>query len=304
MTGAPNGGRAVQEMTTPTITMCHPPLTSTGDTVEYVVERVLAVVRSRLGQQYTLDDLAKMAMFSKFHFARMFRRVTGLPPRRFLYALRLQEAKRLLVTTSMSVADISHEVGYASVGTFTSRFTSSIGVSPAHYRRLGGRVWSAVGEDPPDPTASGVVAGRVELAEGVADAVPAVVCLFRDPLPEGRPVRCEAVKAPGEWVFRHLPSGRWYVLAVSYPPGPEPLLSVDQRFLLGMSGPVGLAPESPPVQVTVRLRPSRPVDPPILVPLAGLPPRECAPDPVAERHAPRRLGSARAQTRRVHTSTG
>ncbi|MFD0592037.1 helix-turn-helix domain-containing protein [Catellatospora coxensis] len=77
-------------------------------------------------------------MFSKFHFSRMFQRVTGLSPGRFLSALRLQQAKQLLVTTSFNVSDISLRVGYTSVGTFSTRFTRSVGLSPTIYRRRHG----------------------------------------------------------------------------------------------------------------------------------------------------------------------
>src|ERR1043165_8139811 len=91
--------------------------------------RATATMRSNLGDSLAIDDLARSAMFSKFHFSRVFQRVTGVSPGRFLSAMRLEEAKRLLVSTSFTVADISHRVGYNSVGTFSSRFRSSVGVS-------------------------------------------------------------------------------------------------------------------------------------------------------------------------------
>lgn len=238
--------------------------------MEQVVEQVLANVRQQLGEQYTLDDLAKMAMFSKFHFARMFRQVTGVSPRRFLYALRLQEAKRLLVTTSLSVAEVSHQVGYSSVGTFTSRFTASVGVPPAVYRRVRGDVTSVLHDVPPDPQAAGVITGRLEVTGGAVLEGPILVGLFRQPLPEGVPTRSEVVREPGDWTLRHVPSGRWYVLAVSPPPDDDSPMTSERQAMMNMSGPVRLAPEAPTAHVTIRLRPMRPVDPPILVPLAGL----------------------------------
>src|SRR4051794_801763 len=107
-------------------------------TIEQAVERAIGTMRDNLAEQLTVDDMARSAMFSKFHFSRIFRRVTGVSPGRFLSAIRLQEAKRLLVTTSLNVADISLRVGYTSVGTFSTRFTRSVGLSPTRYRRLGG----------------------------------------------------------------------------------------------------------------------------------------------------------------------
>ena len=54
-------------------------------------------------------------------------------------ALRLQRAKQLLASTQLSVADITHVVGFNSVGTFSTRFTSAVGMPPTSYRKLGGR---------------------------------------------------------------------------------------------------------------------------------------------------------------------
>src|SRR5262245_51420880 len=106
------------------------------DAAEVAVRRVIKAMLENLDDDLTIDDMARIAMFSKFHFSRMFQRVTGVSPGRFLSALRLQRAKQLLLSTSFNIADISHRVGYTSVGTFSSRFTRSVGISPIAYRRL------------------------------------------------------------------------------------------------------------------------------------------------------------------------
>ena len=95
------------------------------DVIERAVLRVIDSMHENLGEPLTIDDMARTAMFSKFHFSRVFQRVTGLSPGRYLSAVRLQEAKRLLASTSLSVTDISHRVGYSSVGTFSSRFATA-----------------------------------------------------------------------------------------------------------------------------------------------------------------------------------
>src|SRR2546421_9296103 len=108
------------------------------DIVRRAVERAIETMQQNRGERLTIDDMARSAMFSKFHFSRVFQRVTGVSPGRFLSAMRLEEAKRLLVSTSFTVSDISHRVGYNSVGTFSARFRSNVGVSPSTYRQLGG----------------------------------------------------------------------------------------------------------------------------------------------------------------------
>src|SRR5437870_395167 len=60
------------------------------DVAEQAVLRAIAAMRERLDEQLTVDDLARAAMFSKFHFTRLFQRLTGVSPGRFLSALRLQ----------------------------------------------------------------------------------------------------------------------------------------------------------------------------------------------------------------------
>src|ERR1700754_344703 len=108
------------------------------DVIENAVERVIRAMHDNLGDVITIDDMARTAMFSKFHFTRLFQRATGIPPGRFLSAVRMEEAKKLLLTTSLSVTEITYRVGYNSVGTFSSRFKSSVGLSPTAYRELGG----------------------------------------------------------------------------------------------------------------------------------------------------------------------
>jgi AraC family transcriptional regulator len=227
--------------------------------MEQVVEHVLSTMRQRLDEQLTLDDLAKTVNFSKYYFARMFRRVTGVPPRRYLYALRLQEAKRLLVGTSFNVAEISNRVGYHSVGTFTSRFTTSVGVPPAVYRRCGGDVSQFLRTGPLNPAEPYAITGRIEEPADGATGGPVLVGAFPDPIPEGRPVRCEAIGPPGDWALRHVPTGCWHVLAVAW----------WDPTLVSICGPVRVGPECPTPHLTVHLRPMRLVDPPLL---AGLGP--------------------------------
>src|SRR5579859_4053906 len=75
------------------------------------VERAIATMQERLGEPLSLDTLAEVATLSRFHFSRVFHRVTGLAPVQFLAALRLAEAKRLLLTSSLNVADVCFRVG-------------------------------------------------------------------------------------------------------------------------------------------------------------------------------------------------
>src|SRR4029453_11315599 len=100
-----------------------------ADTVAFhaqAAERVISAMRERLDQPFSLEEMSEVAIMSPFHFNRPFRELTGIPPCQFLSAVRLQAAKRLLLTTDLSVTDICFEVGYNSLGTFIRRFTDLV----------------------------------------------------------------------------------------------------------------------------------------------------------------------------------
>jgi AraC family transcriptional regulator len=185
------------------------------------VGRVIASVRSRLDESLSLDAMARLAFASRFHFNRMFRRITGIPPCQFLYALRLEEAKRLLLTTRLKVVDICYEVGYNSLGTFTRRFTGLVGVSPTRFRsqaRLLSRRSGPVNIDP--PRSSPFAEGASLL--GILDAPSefrglTFVGLFNEPIPQGQPVACSVVGGQGAFRVNNLPSGTFYLFAVALP---------------------------------------------------------------------------------------
>jgi AraC-like DNA-binding protein len=82
-----------------------------------------------------LGDAAREACLSPFHFSRVFAQVFGETPHEFLTRVRIDEAKRLLLRDHHSVTDICFDVGYESLGSFSMRFRSLTGLSPAAFRR-------------------------------------------------------------------------------------------------------------------------------------------------------------------------
>jgi AraC-like DNA-binding protein len=81
-----------------------------------------------------VGDLARAAGFSRAHFSREFRRTFGESPHSYLLTRRLERAAALLRNTDHSVARICVDVGLQSVGSFTTSFTRTFGVSPTTYR--------------------------------------------------------------------------------------------------------------------------------------------------------------------------
>ena len=125
------------------IYVCH-----RGPIVEY--ETFARLVRSRdflaanIGASVKLEDAARVACLSPFHYHRMFARAFGQTPHEFLTQLRLDRAKAILGNDTLAVTDVCLEVGYSSLGTFSSTFSAIVGCSPSEYRRTVRRVFPAV----------------------------------------------------------------------------------------------------------------------------------------------------------------
>jgi AraC-like DNA-binding protein len=81
-----------------------------------------------------VDELARAAGLSRAHFSREFRRAFGETPHAYLLTRRLERAAALLRSTDRSVADVCLSVGLRSIGSFTTTFTRTYGVSPTAYR--------------------------------------------------------------------------------------------------------------------------------------------------------------------------
>jgi AraC family transcriptional regulator len=88
-----------------------------------------------VAEEFSLERLAAQAGLSKFHFQRLFKTAVGVSPSQYLIDLRVNEARRLLRETKMSVIDVALEVGYANPSHFAQLFRRETGLSPSNYRR-------------------------------------------------------------------------------------------------------------------------------------------------------------------------
>jgi len=87
-------------------------------------------------QAYSLKELCATVGYSRSHYTRLFRRETGVPPVVWLNRYRIEQAKRLLTTTSKSVAEVAYAVAIADPNYFARLFRSLVGMTPREFRRL------------------------------------------------------------------------------------------------------------------------------------------------------------------------
>src|SRR5262249_3456864 len=92
-------------------------------------------LESHLEEPLTLDEIARQAHLSKFHFLLLFRDAFHETPLRYLRRRRLEAARKLLTRTDLSVTDICLRVGFESLGSFSSLFRRFVGSSPNGFRR-------------------------------------------------------------------------------------------------------------------------------------------------------------------------
>ena len=82
-----------------------------------------------------LDAISKQACLSRYHFLRLFRNTFDTTPHQYLIQRRIEKAKELLRWRELSVTDICFEVGFQSLGSFSSLFRRCVGDAPAKYRK-------------------------------------------------------------------------------------------------------------------------------------------------------------------------
>ncbi len=82
-----------------------------------------------------LDDISSKACFSRYHFLRLFRQTFDKTPHQYLVERRIERAKELLRGAHLSVTDVCFEVGFQSLGSFSSLFHKQVGHPPITYRQ-------------------------------------------------------------------------------------------------------------------------------------------------------------------------
>lgn len=96
-------------------------------------------VRDRIDRDYALpldvEALARGVQISAGHLSRLFRQAYGEPPYSYLMTRRIERAMALLRRGDLSVTEVCFEVGCSSLGTFSTRFTELVGMSPKLYRQ-------------------------------------------------------------------------------------------------------------------------------------------------------------------------
>lgn len=107
--------------------------------VDRRLRRAVEFMHDNCGRELSLAEIASAAYLSEFHFARLFKKITGLTPHAYLAGVRIERARRMLAESDLAIVEVGAAVGYASQSHFTKVFREATGMTPRAFRQAAGR---------------------------------------------------------------------------------------------------------------------------------------------------------------------
>ena len=109
---------------------------NTASTKQNSLSEIITFINESFAEPITLQELASRANLSLFYFTRIFTKEIGMTPHQYLIATRLNSAKFLLISTTMSVKEIAYKTGFTSESSFCSTFKKWEHTTPSQYRSV------------------------------------------------------------------------------------------------------------------------------------------------------------------------
>jgi AraC-like DNA-binding protein len=108
---------------------------SRDEDLERRLRQARAFIDRNFERSLDLDEIARQAHFSRYHFHRLFRQHYGVTPHEYLIEKRVHRARELLMETDLTITNVCLEVGFESLGSFSALFHRYVGHAPSRYRR-------------------------------------------------------------------------------------------------------------------------------------------------------------------------
>jgi AraC-like DNA-binding protein len=108
--------------------------------VDRRLRRAIEFIHDHHARELSTSEIASAAYLSEFHFARLFKRLTGQTPHAYLAGVRIARARRLLAESDLSIGEVGARVGYSSASHFAKLFREATGLTPTAYREALGRL--------------------------------------------------------------------------------------------------------------------------------------------------------------------
>jgi AraC family transcriptional regulator len=111
-------------------------LKSTTSDMPSNILNAVRYIEKHITSEIFIDDIAKIAKLSKFHFCRIFKKIIGMSPMKFVIFMRIQKSKELLRMNDITISKVSAEVGFNDISNFNRYFKQFTNVTPSAYKRM------------------------------------------------------------------------------------------------------------------------------------------------------------------------
>ncbi|MWV42988.1 helix-turn-helix domain-containing protein [Paenibacillus sp. HJL G12] len=238
-------------------------------------EEAIRFMKEHLDEDITSDQLAAHVGYSPFHFARIFKNATGISPRHYLSALRIETGKKALLKEPSLLMKVLLSIGFRSAGSFNTRFKQNVGISPRKFRAvslpLSRYVRRFEEQELEETEADALLASaqriccHIEAPESFRGII--FVGLFPHPIPDQRPVAGTALNRKNRTcTFTKVPPGTYHALAAGIPWSINPKdYFVLTHALRGKFPSAIEVTETSEIEIPILIREPLAVDPPIVI---------------------------------------
>ncbi|MBO0992731.1 AraC family transcriptional regulator [Bacillus sp. SD088] len=244
--------------------------------MNFEIDETIAYIHQHMDEPLSLSRLADHAAYSPYHFSRIFKEKMGLTPHYYVASLRIQRAKDLLLHTDLTVRDIGMEIGQQSLGTFTTRFTERVGMTPTQFRKSPMQV-STYLQSLKNLNAwphKSILESQYNRVKGTIEAESSfqgviLVGLFTKPIPEGLPQYGTVLTSLSSFSFTDVRPGTYYLMAtaLSWEMKSSEILVPHQTLRAKIEHPIIVGANKAIPHQRLILRGPRLDDPPILISL-------------------------------------
>ncbi|KQL50926.1 AraC family transcriptional regulator [Heyndrickxia shackletonii] len=234
-------------------------------------------MKKNIDTEITSEELAYLVGYSTYHYSRIFKEITGVSPRHYLSALRMEAGKEMLISSkSPSILKILLLIGFRSLGTFSSKFKQFVGLSPKQFQLSTNDLHDFVNDykDKESPlllaSAPPILSCHLEVPATFKGII--FVGLFPRAIPDQKPIIGTAfTQNQTSCVFSDIPLGTYYVLAAAlkWSVNPKDYFLLNRALRGKYDKPIEIT-KFTDTEITISLREPLPTDPPILVNLPQL----------------------------------
>lgn len=242
------------------------------------VRQAIQYMKLHLDHDITSEQLAAHVGYSPYHFTRVFKKVTGISPRHYLSALRIEAGKLHLLKEPGLLVKILHAIGFQSAGSFNTRFKQQVGITPQKFRSTSQQLFIHMNEwehkqleaQSADDEASSRLTCQIITPLSFRGVI--FVGLFPRPIPDQRPIKGTAINSSTRsCMLTNIPPGSYYVMAagIAWSLNPRDYFLLNEALRGMYEGPIHITNETK-LHIAITLREPLPQDPPIIINLPML----------------------------------